>query len=472
MSKTILLADDSITIQKIVNLTFTGEGIDVVTVGNGEAALKKVTEIHPDLVLADIFMPGKNGYEVCEHIKTTPGLDRIPVILLVGAFEPFDGGEAARVKADGHLTKPFEIKVLISAVNSLVHSAPEETIAEPIAEEAPAIPEHPAQLDIDAPAATEGRGAEADIETWAAPDQIPPSTAPAPEPSVHWELPIAVSSSPEVPIDSASFGDRSGAAEAETDISLEWIPESAAPVTRLSVPEELPLVTPSFSELPMDSDSLGSSRTITPEKPIVEDKQDVGTVPAAASVVTLEEADPLGLYGVEPLFAGSSMPAADSRSLVVDIWEPKGVSVLVPEVLSELPTPIEVNVAGPASELLTQKATSFETAELFSPEVRIGPEGTFPAQQETREADAVELPPAGGLHVLEPQPQPVSQQSMASELSRFLENPELIDLIARKVVERLGREAVEKIAWEVVPDLAEIVIKEHVEAHFKSNSPA
>ncbi len=69
MAKTILLADDSITIQKIVNLTFSGEGIDVVTVSNGDAALKKIREIHPDLVLADIFMPGENGYELCEHLK-------------------------------------------------------------------------------------------------------------------------------------------------------------------------------------------------------------------------------------------------------------------------------------------------------------------------------------------------------------------------------------------------------------------
>ena len=122
---TILLADDSITIQKIVNLTFSGEGIEVVTVGNGEAAVKKIHEIRPALVLADIFMPGKNGYEVCDYIKTDPSLSATPVILLVGAFEPFDSNEAARVKADGHLTKPFEIKVLISAVNSLISAAGE-----------------------------------------------------------------------------------------------------------------------------------------------------------------------------------------------------------------------------------------------------------------------------------------------------------------------------------------------------------
>lgn len=120
MAKTILLADDSITIQKIVNLTFSGEGIDVVAVSNGDVALKKAQEIHPDLILADIFMPGENGYELCESVKRDPALSHTPVILLVGAYEPFDQNEATRVKADGHLTKPFEIRVLISAVTSLI----------------------------------------------------------------------------------------------------------------------------------------------------------------------------------------------------------------------------------------------------------------------------------------------------------------------------------------------------------------
>ena len=146
---TILLADDSITIQKIVNLTFSGEGIEVVTVGNGEAAVKKIHEIRPALVLADIFMPGKNGYEVCDYIKTDLSLSATPVILLVGAFEPFDSNEAARVKADGHLTKPFEIKVLISAVNSLISAAgepkdaPEPTVEVPVPEVADSAQDEP-----------------------------------------------------------------------------------------------------------------------------------------------------------------------------------------------------------------------------------------------------------------------------------------------------------------------------------------
>ncbi|MBL8149076.1 MAG: response regulator [Blastocatellia bacterium] len=124
MGRRILLADDSITIQKVVNLTFSDEGIDVVTVGNGELALRKLNDVRPDIVLADIYMPGRNGYEVCEYIKTNPQFSHIPVLLLVGAFEPFDQTEASRVKADGYLTKPFESRTLVATVNRLLAQVP------------------------------------------------------------------------------------------------------------------------------------------------------------------------------------------------------------------------------------------------------------------------------------------------------------------------------------------------------------
>jgi CheY-like chemotaxis protein len=121
MASRILLADDSITIQKVVNLTFADEGIEVVAVSNGEAAEKRLSEINPDLVLADIFMPGKNGYELCEYIKQSSQFSDVPVVLLVGAFEPFDQAEAKRVKADTHLTKPFESRVLVETVRRLIN---------------------------------------------------------------------------------------------------------------------------------------------------------------------------------------------------------------------------------------------------------------------------------------------------------------------------------------------------------------
>jgi CheY-like chemotaxis protein len=103
----ILVADDNSNIQKMVGLALKDQGIDVVAVGNGEAAVRKISDIHPDLVLADVFMPVRNGYEVCQYVKQDSALAHIPVILLVGAFDPLDEQEAQRVGADGVLKKPF-----------------------------------------------------------------------------------------------------------------------------------------------------------------------------------------------------------------------------------------------------------------------------------------------------------------------------------------------------------------------------
>jgi CheY-like chemotaxis protein len=103
----ILVADDNSNIQKMVGLALKDQGIEVVAVGNGEAAVRKIPDLRPDLVLADVFMPVRTGYEVCEFVKKDPTLSHIPVILLVGAFDPLDEQEAQRVGADGVLKKPF-----------------------------------------------------------------------------------------------------------------------------------------------------------------------------------------------------------------------------------------------------------------------------------------------------------------------------------------------------------------------------
>src|SRR5262245_47685318 len=103
----ILVADDNSNIQKMVGLALKDKGIDVVAVGNGEAAVRKINDVRPDLVLADVFMPVRNGYEVCKFVKDNAALSHVPVILLVGAFDPLDEQEAQRVGADGVLKKPF-----------------------------------------------------------------------------------------------------------------------------------------------------------------------------------------------------------------------------------------------------------------------------------------------------------------------------------------------------------------------------
>ena len=133
MSYKILLADDSVTVQKIVTLTFSDEGVDVVPVNNGDEAIRRLQSLRPALVMADVSIPGKNGYEICAFVKSHPELKHIPVVLLVPAFEPYDEERAARAGANHHLTKPFQsIRTLIATVKGLIESDTTPKPVEPL----------------------------------------------------------------------------------------------------------------------------------------------------------------------------------------------------------------------------------------------------------------------------------------------------------------------------------------------------
>ncbi|MGE0882554.1 MAG: response regulator [Blastocatellales bacterium] len=125
MGYKILLADDSVTVQKIITLTFSDEGADVLAVNNGDDAIHRLQYMRPALVMADVSIPGKNGYEICEFVKNHPEMKNTPVVLLVPAFEPFDEERARRIGADQHLTKPFQsIRTLITTVKNLIEAHP------------------------------------------------------------------------------------------------------------------------------------------------------------------------------------------------------------------------------------------------------------------------------------------------------------------------------------------------------------
>jgi CheY-like chemotaxis protein len=131
----ILVADDNSNVQKTMALALADLGVEVISVNNGEAAVRKLADISPDLVLADIFMPVRNGYEVCEYVKKDARFAHVPVILLVGAFDPLDEREAQRVGADGILKKPFvPPEPLITMVKTLLdRSIGERMVAVPVA---------------------------------------------------------------------------------------------------------------------------------------------------------------------------------------------------------------------------------------------------------------------------------------------------------------------------------------------------
>lgn len=140
MPRTILVADDSSTIRRIVELTFSDSDIRVEAVSTGAAALERLDALRPDLVLADVVMPHPSGYEICRAVKSSAR--PVPVLLLAGAFESFDEARATDCGADDHLVKPFESLALRQKVEELLSSAARK------AEGAAAATEEPEEYDL------------------------------------------------------------------------------------------------------------------------------------------------------------------------------------------------------------------------------------------------------------------------------------------------------------------------------------
>jgi CheY-like chemotaxis protein len=125
MAPKLLLADDSITVQRVIALTFAGEGIDVVTVGDGDEAVHRIVNDQPEIVLADVSMPGRDGYSVAEFVKrSAEHAFRTRVVLLTGAFEPVDESRTKALGVDGVLAKPFEPQMAIELVKRLLAQTP------------------------------------------------------------------------------------------------------------------------------------------------------------------------------------------------------------------------------------------------------------------------------------------------------------------------------------------------------------
>jgi CheY-like chemotaxis protein len=212
--QTLLLADDSLTIQRVIELTFADEDIHVVAVGDGDQAIAKIDSDPPDIVLVDAGMPGRNGYEVAQHIKRAPALEHIPVLLLTGAFEPIDHQKASEAGCDGVLAKPFEPQQVIARVKELLarpaheprhaitvpidpsHARPDRTSASEVAR----LDSYFAQLDAAFATLSEQRPADpAPAEPlarsllsidWFGGASKPPVAPPASGPSVHAAVPV------------------------------------------------------------------------------------------------------------------------------------------------------------------------------------------------------------------------------------------------------------------------------------------
>ena len=163
MSGTILLADDSLTIQKVVELTFADTNFRVVAVSSGDELLERLRDSQPDLIICDVIMPGKDGYEVCQQIKSSSEWLHLPVILLTGTFEPFDRDRAIAAGCSEIITKPFEARKLVDTVERLiggpdVQTPQAEDTGPAVAADGEAWPEEATPIDVPAAPETDADG--------------------------------------------------------------------------------------------------------------------------------------------------------------------------------------------------------------------------------------------------------------------------------------------------------------------------
>jgi CheY-like chemotaxis protein len=164
----ILLADDSPHAQRMGERILREEGFEVVTVTDGETALIRLADVDPDVLMADVFLPHKSGYEICEHVKSDPRFRHTRVVLLAGLLEPVDQAQVERVKADAVLKKPFEASAMIATLRPLVEAArlAREVLsgqAAPVAEQPEPAPPPPSPPEAE-PEAREAAPAPSEVE--------------------------------------------------------------------------------------------------------------------------------------------------------------------------------------------------------------------------------------------------------------------------------------------------------------------
>lgn len=438
----LLLADDSITIQKVINLTFADEGIQVTAVGNGLTAVERLEEIAPDLVLADVHMPGLTGYQVCERVRQTPGFENIPVMLLVGSFEPFDETEARRVGADDFLTKPFQsIKQLVSKVHSLLQSSSRSETSVEIQ------PESTERFAANAGAAFtfyDHKSADDDLL------QVSESNFDS-KGGVFDDEMIETSTSNQFVgnLDNLEISQQSEKPEDE------WRIIESESVDRFD----------DFSASQHNAQIVEADvKTIKPHSD--EDRKSIDTEDAIDLLSEMDLATSNQLLDTET--------GADSDYEVKELFEMPNSNVDARSQYTAEPEPSLI-------EQPPEEKAKSPFADLFDDEDLLGIEDEIQAEMEDpnfQPQPEVETQPqrdeAITPEIMTPAAENQSQEIAAVNQSAALEKPsgdypalnfppEVIDAIAARVVEKLSDKVIEKIAWEIVPDRFDLIVRKTIQ---------
>jgi CheY-like chemotaxis protein len=403
MGAKLLLADDSITIQKVVELTFAETDHRVVAVGNGRDLLRRFEEIKPDLVLCDVVMPDMNGYEICQKLKSDPATLHIPVVLLTGTFEPFDRDRALAAGCDAIVTKPFEARELIATVEDLLERS-----------RAFAPPDTSGALDTMEDLGIANGVQSNDFTTTGFDQMVPPPPALEVVPAEGIEL-------------TGSFA------------SLATSPPAAAP------PELAARVT---VDAPPDLFARAASADLPPPW---------GEPVAVAGAAAARAGEPQWLG--EPADGGLDMIAPPAAPTLVDEGALEDAAAH-PAAAMALLEEVERRAAEAAQASAPQSAGDFEFAPPTA--VPVAKVDLAPYEEVTPSAPAVPaaLEPAAASESSAPMAvEPSATPADGQEPYQLTQDE--VDRIARRVLE-LAEPLLDRIAWEVIPDMAEMIVRQRI----------
>jgi len=430
MSHTLLLADDSVTIQRVIELTFADEDIRVIAVGDGQQAIDRITADPPDIVLADTSMPEHDGYDVATFIKRDPALAHIPVVLLTGAFEPVDEDRAREVGCDAVLVKPFEPQVVINRVRELLGRPPEGASAtsRPVPDRSP----WHAEADAPTPPPETGPPADDPVDTRELPSHLRSVGAePAPPPARS-----AGAGGSDDPL--AGYLDRMDEAFDRFEAG------SDAPQDGPAMPEQPPATPTGGSASKEDCDSLEGALSV-PEGALDKLGLDglgmpTGDVSAAdglvgpdASPSTVDEAAPPERRSdEEPVPTLASMPADDTPTVPAPLSEPAAETAAAPA--PPVPPPAADSPVAPVPSAVRDAPPSL--ADAFASLLAAEQGGAERAQ------------------TVYPWPRPASSPDI---------NEELIARVADRVMTRLSGGTTGELVAQVVARVAEKLVREELE---------
>jgi CheY-like chemotaxis protein len=422
MPKTLLLADDSVTIQKVVGISFASEDIRLVTVDNGTAAVARAKEIRPDIVLADVVMPGLNGYEVCRQIKADPQLRHVPVLLLTGTFEAFDEARARDAGSDGHITKPFEAQALVDLVNARLAAAP--------AAPAPAPPSAPERT---AKAASPLFGDDEEPFDFMS-DEVTEPSGTGRDPALADDA-LAFGAGDDLEV-GAEDGDAAQPLEVEamTQVALADVDSGVAPLAEDDENAET---------LPPVDDAGDDDEPAATHVMFGEAGEPAASEPFATTRVLFADSEAAAAETSAPADAGA---ARDPFADLIGGGEPSAAHDVAPTDLGD-----------PFADESEEAPAARETVVLASAEAAWPSDDQDPFEAEAPSA------PAELAAVAAPASPPAAGLPDRDELRNMLEKMaweafgDVTDRIVRETVQR-----VEQIAWEVIPKLTETLIREEI----------